>query len=116
MTGERSKVRELDTTIQGSVKFGNNLKVRIEGKGMIIFQCKNSEQRKLKELYYIPELCNNIISLGQLSEGQMDLWYRINMVVPIIANIKLEANLSSLFSCACLIEPKKQHIFTASGR
>lgn len=69
MTGERSKVRELDTTIQGSVKFGNKSKVRTEGRGMLIFQCKNGDQRKLKEVYYIPELCSNIICLGQPSEG-----------------------------------------------
>ncbi|KAI3516559.1 hypothetical protein L1887_15478 [Cichorium endivia] len=55
--------------IQGYVKFGNASKVRIEGKGMIIFQCKNGEHRKLQEVYYIPALCSNIISLGQLSES-----------------------------------------------
>ncbi|GJW14728.1 zinc finger, CCHC-type containing protein [Tanacetum coccineum] len=30
--------------------------------------CKNGEHRKLQEVYYIPDLCSNIISLGQLSE------------------------------------------------
>ncbi|KAL4580126.1 hypothetical protein LXL04_016306 [Taraxacum kok-saghyz] len=55
-------------SIQGYVKFGNEARVRIEGKGTIVFQCKNGEQRKLQEVYYIPDLCSNIISLGQLSE------------------------------------------------
>lgn len=33
-----------------------------------MFNCKNGEERLLKGVYYIPNLCNNIITLGQLSE------------------------------------------------
>ncbi|KAI3522492.1 hypothetical protein L1887_00319 [Cichorium endivia] len=69
MTGDMKKFRDLNKKIQGYVKFGNESKVRIEGKGSIIFQCKNGEQRRLQEVYYIPDLCSNIISLGQLSES-----------------------------------------------
>ena len=68
MTGDREKFSNLNREIQGFVKFGNESRVRIEGKGSIIFKCKNGEQRKLQEVYYIPDLCSNIISLGQLSE------------------------------------------------
>ncbi|GJU50602.1 zinc finger, CCHC-type containing protein [Tanacetum coccineum] len=68
MTGDKEKFRDLNETVQGYVKFGNETKVRIEGKGTIVFQCKNGEHRKLQEVYYIPDLCSNIISLGQLSE------------------------------------------------
>ncbi|GJV65184.1 hypothetical protein Tco_1476012 [Tanacetum coccineum] len=69
MTGDKDMFRDLNETVQGSVKFGNESKVRIEGKGSIVFQCKNGEYRKLDEVYYIPDLCSNIISLGQLAEG-----------------------------------------------
>ncbi|KAL7595300.1 hypothetical protein Lser_V15G28083 [Lactuca serriola] len=69
MTGDKEKFRDLNREVQGYVRFGNDAKVRIEGKGSIIFQCKNREQRKLQEVYYIPDLCSNIISLGQLSES-----------------------------------------------
>ncbi|GJW43635.1 zinc finger, CCHC-type containing protein [Tanacetum coccineum] len=68
MTGDKEKFRDLNETVQGYVKFGNETRVRIEGKGTIVFQCKNGEHRKLQEVYYIPDLCSNIISLGQLSE------------------------------------------------
>ncbi|GKB75802.1 zinc finger, CCHC-type containing protein, partial [Tanacetum coccineum] len=43
MTGDKDKFRDLNETVQGSVKFGNESKVRIEGKGSIVFQCKNGE-------------------------------------------------------------------------
>ncbi|GJS23761.1 cellulose synthase A catalytic subunit 3 [UDP-forming]-like protein [Tanacetum coccineum] len=68
MTGDKEKFCDLNETVQGYVKFGNETKVRIEGKGTIVFQCKNGEHQKLQEVYYIPDLCSNIISLGQLSE------------------------------------------------
>lgn len=69
MTGDKTKFRELNQMIQGAVRFGNGSKVRIQGRGSIAFKCKNGKQRMLKEVYYIPDLCSNIISLGQLAEG-----------------------------------------------
>lgn len=69
MTGQRGKFKELDEGITGRVKFGDGSTVNIEGKGTVAFQCKNGEERLLKEVYFIPNLCNNIISLGQLSEA-----------------------------------------------
>ncbi|KAL7606242.1 hypothetical protein Lser_V15G14746 [Lactuca serriola] len=63
MTGDKCKFRNLNESIQGYVKFGNEAKVRIEGKGSIVVQCKDGSQRKHDELYYIPHLCSNIISM-----------------------------------------------------
>lgn len=68
MTGHREKFYELNKNVKGQVRFGDGLAVEIEGKGMIVFKCKNGEEHTLKEVYFIPNLCNNIISLGQLSE------------------------------------------------
>lgn len=34
----------------------------------MVFKCKNGEDRELQDVYYIPSLCNNVISIGQLSE------------------------------------------------
>lgn len=68
MTGQRSKFDVLDENVTGKVKFGDGSMVQIKGRGSIILKCKNGEERVLKEVYYIPSLCNNIISLGQLSE------------------------------------------------
>lgn len=68
MTGKKSKFRELDESVTGRVKFGDGSMVKIEGKGTVAFRCKNGEERLLSEVYYIPSLHNNIISLGQMSE------------------------------------------------
>lgn len=69
MTGSKSKFKELDESVTGEVKFGDGSTVKIEGKGPIAVKCKNSEEWLLPEVYYIPSLRNNIISLGQLSEN-----------------------------------------------
>lgn len=68
MTGDKTKFKELNERITGQVKFGDGSMVRIEGKGSITLKCKNGEERVLQEVYYIPTLRSNIISIGQLSE------------------------------------------------
>ena len=68
MTGLRSKFYELDEGVTGHVRFGDGSVVHIKGKGSVAFECKNGEKQILREVYYIPSLCSNIISLGQLSE------------------------------------------------
>lgn len=63
-----------NNVLQGFLKFGDGWKVRIEVIGSIKFQCKNGEQRVFLEVYYIPRLCNDIISLGQLVEKGDQIW------------------------------------------
>ena len=67
MTRDEDKFHELNRAVQGYVMFGDGSKVRVEGKWSIIFECKNDEQRMLQGVYYIPKICSNIISLGQLA-------------------------------------------------
>ena len=50
------------------VRLGDFLIVTIKGKGPVILKCQNGEEHVLSEVYYIPNLCNNIISFGQLAE------------------------------------------------
>ncbi|KAL8116448.1 hypothetical protein AgCh_022808 [Apium graveolens] len=68
MTGLRSKFNELDERVTRQVKFGDGSPVEIKGKGSMLFKCKIGEERIFHKVYYIPSLCSNIISLGQLSE------------------------------------------------
>lgn len=68
VTGLRSKFRELDEGVTGQVRFGNGSPVEIKGKSHVVFACKNGEEHTVEEVNYIHLLCNNIISLGELSE------------------------------------------------
>ncbi|KAJ0941493.1 putative RNA-directed DNA polymerase [Helianthus annuus] len=75
MTGEKTFFAELDGNVTGQVRFGDGSKVQIKGKGTILFKCKNGEQLVLPDVYFIPALNSNILSLGQMTE----VGYEVNM-------------------------------------
>ena len=51
MTGNRAAFSELNTRVVGTVKFGDN-------------SGKNGEHKALTDVYYIPKLRSNIVSIG----------------------------------------------------
>ncbi|GJT92204.1 uncharacterized mitochondrial protein-like protein [Tanacetum coccineum] len=76
MTGNYSYFSELNENIIGRVRFGDGSCVSIKGKGSILFQGKNGEQKLLKDVYYIPALRSNVISLGQATISGYDISIR----------------------------------------
>lgn len=68
MSGQRSKFCVLDEGITGRVRFGDGSTVEIKGRGSVMLKCRDGKERVLNEVYFIPNLRNNIISIGQLSE------------------------------------------------
>jgi hypothetical protein len=90
MTGDSDKFAELDTSVNGRVRFGDGSAVEIRGRGSVLMKCLTGEHRVLSEVYFIPRLKNNIISLGQLEEngckyagenGVMTIWDRQRKVL-----------------------------------
>ncbi|CAA6674891.1 unnamed protein product [Spirodela intermedia] len=69
ISGSRTAFTELDTKVLGTVRFGDDSVARIEGRGAIVFLCKNGEHRSFAGVYYIPRLTTNIVSVGQLDEA-----------------------------------------------
>jgi transposase InsO family protein len=76
MTGSRSAFANLHMAVFGSVRFGDDSVVEIEGRGTMLFKCKNGEHRSFTGVYYIPRLTANIVSLGQLEEAYYDVHLR----------------------------------------
>ncbi|XP_062232774.1 uncharacterized protein LOC133930085 [Phragmites australis] len=68
MSGSRAAFSKLDPEVRGTVRFGDDSMARIEGRGTIVFECKNGELRSFAGVYFIPRLTTNIVSLGQLDE------------------------------------------------
>jgi Zinc knuckle len=68
MTGCKEQFTELNTSIRGIVKFDDGSTVSIGGCGTVLIEGRTSEHKALTEVYYIPKLTSNIISLGQLEE------------------------------------------------
>ncbi|CAA7021060.1 unnamed protein product [Microthlaspi erraticum] len=73
MTSVKEYFSELNEKIKGKVKFGDGSCVEIGGKGSILFQSKAGEQKLVSEIYYIPNLKSNILSLGQATEAGCDV-------------------------------------------
>ena len=69
MTGDRSKFVELDAKVTGHMHFGDESKVEIKGKGTILFEPKNGSHKILPNVYYIPKMKNNLLSIGQFMEN-----------------------------------------------
>jgi hypothetical protein len=72
MMGRRDAFTELDTGITGTVKLGDGSNVKICERGTILFKCRNGEHRTLIEVYYLPRLQSNIVSIGQLDEANYE--------------------------------------------
>jgi hypothetical protein len=66
MTGARSMLTQLDARVHGSVRFGDGSRIEIQGIGSFVMQDQNQCHKVLTDVYYIPELKSNIVSLGQL--------------------------------------------------
>ena len=69
MTGCRNSLSSLDESVRGAVRFGDGSTVEICGIGAVTISGRNDEHRVLTEVYYIPSLRCNIVSIGQLEEG-----------------------------------------------
>lgn len=69
MTGDLEKFKMLNNVVTGRVRIGDGSTVEIKGKGTILFQCKTGDQWALTDVFFIPKLHSNLISLGQLTES-----------------------------------------------
>ncbi|KAG6516650.1 hypothetical protein ZIOFF_027119 [Zingiber officinale] len=68
MCGNERLFKTLSKVESGSVSFGNASKVAIKGRGTIWHQQRNGQIGEIKDVYYVPDLKSNILSMGQLME------------------------------------------------
>jgi len=64
MTGCGASLTNMDESIRGAVRFGEGSKVEICEIGVVTIASKNHDHKVLSEVYYIPSLKCNIVSLG----------------------------------------------------
>ncbi|KAD4584327.1 hypothetical protein E3N88_21928 [Mikania micrantha] len=69
MTGVKSYFTKLDEKIMGQVRFGDGSQVEIKGRGSISVACDDGKTRLISNVYYIPCLTSNILSMGQATEN-----------------------------------------------
>ena len=68
MCGDEGMFTHLDKNFEHSVKLGNDNRMRVVGKGTVKLLISGL-CFVIKEVYFVPELSNNLLSLGQLQEN-----------------------------------------------
>jgi hypothetical protein len=68
MSGCQVAFMKIDMAVLGTMCFGDDSVVRIEGRGIVVFECKNDKSQCFEGVYFIPHLTTNIISVDRLNE------------------------------------------------
>jgi hypothetical protein len=98
MCGQRDLFDYLDETIQGLVTFGDTSKVPFKGKGNIPIKLKNGDYSHITDIYYVPAIKQNLVSIGQLMEKGYTLYMKnchltiIDYNGRLIAYVKMSKN------------------------
>ena len=72
MCGKRSMFVKLNESVSGNVSFGDESKIPVKGKGNILIPLENGGHQLISNVYYVPNMKSNILSLGQLLEKGYD--------------------------------------------
>ncbi|XP_074342990.1 uncharacterized protein LOC141680755 [Apium graveolens] len=68
MSGLKHLFSDLEEINSGVVSFGDSSRIEVKGKGKIHFTRKDGKPGSIEDVYYVPDMKNNILSLGQLLE------------------------------------------------
>lgn len=68
MSGNKYAFSELDESFRNTVKFGDNSTVNVMGKGKVTIQAKEDSVHTISNVFFVPELRANLLSIGQLQE------------------------------------------------
>ncbi|KAL4272302.1 hypothetical protein GQ457_13G009650 [Hibiscus cannabinus] len=66
MTGVKSMFNEIDETFKQKVTLGDSKQIQVEGKGNVAVKSSSGNVKLLYDVYYIPSLSQNLLSVGQL--------------------------------------------------
>jgi len=75
MCGKKEYFSELDENFSNSMKLGNNSNMVVNGKGNIRLDV-NGVISIISGVFYVPELKNNLLSLGQLQEKGLSILFQ----------------------------------------
>ena len=68
MTGKKNLVTNLDQLVKEKVKLGIDKTMDVDGKWVFKIVTKKGEPKKISEVYYVPHLKHNVISVSQFMQ------------------------------------------------
>jgi len=75
MCGDKTLFSNLNESFRQMVKLGNNMKMSVVGKGNVRLQVSEFVH-VITEVFYVPELRNNLLSIGQLQEKGLTIFFQ----------------------------------------
>jgi len=106
MCGQRDLFDDLDETIQGLVIFGDTSKVPFKGKGNIPIKLKNGDHSYIADVYYVPTIKQNLVSISQFMEKGYTLYtknchltiidYNGRYIFPMVIQEAIDSNVIKL--------------------
>ena len=75
MCGKKEIFIDLDETFRKSVKMGNNSSLAVLGKGNVRMEV-NGIKQVITGVFYVPDLKNNLLSIGQLQEKGLAIFIK----------------------------------------
>ncbi|KAL4567941.1 hypothetical protein LXL04_023537 [Taraxacum kok-saghyz] len=76
--GNKERSIELDQSFTNTVKLGNNTRMEVEGKGSVKL-ILNKTTYVIKEVYFVQELKNNLLSIGQLQQKGLSFLFQFDI-------------------------------------
>jgi sarcosine oxidase delta subunit len=76
MTGNKDLISCMDTSIKSEITLGDDSQVKSLGKGIVYVLSKQNQKKDIHDVYYVPNLKHNLISVGQLMEHGYDVLFK----------------------------------------
>ena len=89
MSGNRKIFVTLNETIGSNVTFGDGSKISMKGKRNTLIRLKDGRHNLINDIFYVPNIKNNILSLGKLLEKnyKVDLKNRCCAIRDVLKNL-----------------------------
>lgn len=117
MTGDKSAFKEMDGAFRQMVKLGNNMRMNVRGKGSIKLNV-SGVNHVIQDVYYVPELKNNLLSLGQLQERGLAILIQSGMcrIYHPLRGLIIQMNMTTnrMFVVFAQVQERKEECFQAT--
>ena len=80
ISGKKELCFEIDESVDGEIKFGNNIILLVFGREKIPISLKNGSTNFISDVFYVHELHHNLLSMDQLSKKK-NMIFALGMVI-----------------------------------
>jgi hypothetical protein len=100
MTGHNDLLSNLDTSlIITTISLGDDHSVKASGKGVVPILTKQGEVKNILDVYYVPNIKHNLLSVGQLMVHDYDVTFHnntctiLNQTKRLVAKVPMTKNI-----------------------